>query len=126
LWSATAATHDALLHVSLEHAESLFVSLDRHVQGLQHSFGGEVVDDDPLLNVDWLSWDAKGLRIQAEVEDQLFRRARDAAEICIERNRVLVRDFNTLLLLLRLLRSSLRLIAIFRACSILIGHDISP
>jgi hypothetical protein len=38
---------------------------------------------------------------------------------------MLVGDFDTLHLL-RLWRGSLRLVAIIFACSILIGHDISP
>ena len=121
--AAGAASDDALLHVCLEHAEGLLVALDRHVERLQHALGGEVVDDDPLLDVDRLGRDAEWLRVEAEVENQLFGRAGDAAEICVERNRVLVGHFDTLGLLRR---CSWRLIAIFRACLILIGHDDSP
>ena len=83
------------------------------MERLQHPLGGEVVDDDPLLDVDRLGRHAERLGVQAEVENQLFGRAGDAAEICVERNRVLVGDFDTLHLL-RWLRGSLRLIAIFR------------
>jgi hypothetical protein len=121
-WAAAAASYYALLHVGFEDAKGLFMSLDRHVKRLQHPLGGEVVDDDPLLHVNRLGRNAEWLGVQAEVENEFFGCAGNAAEICIERNRVLVGHFDTLHLLR--LRSSLRLIAIFRAW--LIGHDNSP
>jgi hypothetical protein len=123
-WAAAAARYDALLHIGLEDAKGLLVPLDGHVERLQHSLGREVVDDDPLLHVDWLGRDAEWLCVQAEVENQLFGRAGDTAEIRVERNCVLVGYFDAGRLL-HLLRSSLRLVAI-TACLILIGHDISP
>ena len=82
--AAGAASDDALLHVCLEHAEGLLVALDRHVERLQHSLGSEVVDDDPLLHINRFGWHAEWLRVQAEIEDELFRRAGNAAEICVE------------------------------------------
>jgi hypothetical protein len=123
-WAAATACYDALLHIGLEDAEGLFVSLDGHVERLQHALGSEVIHHDPLLDVDRLSRDAEWLRVQAEVENQFFGRAGDTAEICVERNRVFVGYFDTLRLL-HWLRSSLRLVAII-TCLILIGHDISP
>ena len=68
-WATAAAGYDALLHVCLEDAEGLFVSLDRHVERLQHALGCEVIDDDPLLHVDRFGRDAEWLRVEAEVED---------------------------------------------------------
>ena len=75
---------DALLHVGFEDAEGLLVPLDRHVQRLQHPLGGEVVGDDPLLDFDRLGRHAERLGVEAEVEDQLFGRAGDAAEVRVQ------------------------------------------
>ena len=72
---------DPLLDVGFQHAEGRLVPLNGHLQGMQHPLGREEVGDDPLRNHDRLGGDAKRLRIQTEVDDQLFRRARDAAEI---------------------------------------------
>ena len=87
--------HHALLHIGFQHTERLFVPLDRHVQRLQHPLGREVVDDDPLLHIDRFGRHAERLRIQAEVENEFFRRAGDAAEVCVQRDRVLIGDFHT-------------------------------
>ena len=91
-----AAADDALLHVGLQHAERLLVPLDRHVQGLQHPLGREVVGDDPLLHFDRLGRHAEGLGVEAEVEDQLLGRAGDAAEIGVQAHGVLVVHFDAL------------------------------
>ena len=122
--AAGAASDDALLHVCLEHAEGLLVALDRHVERLQHPLGSVVVDDDSLLDVDRFGRHTEWLGVEAEVENEFFGRTRNAAEICIKRNCVLVGYFDTRCLLCRL-PCWLRLIAVFRA-SILIGHDSSP
>ena len=74
----------------------LFVSLDAHMQGLQHPLGREVVGHDPLLDFHWLGGHAERLCIQAKVKDQLFRRAGDAAKIRIETHRILVVHFDPL------------------------------
>lgn len=63
------AVDDALLDVGLEDAEGLLVSLDRHVQGLQHALGGVIIGDDPLLDFDRLGRHAEGLGIESEVQD---------------------------------------------------------
>lgn len=92
---ASAAADDALLDVSFEHTEGLLVALDGHVERLQHALGCEVVGDDALLHFDRLGGHAEGLGIEAEVEDQLFGCAGDAAEIGVQADCVLVVDFNT-------------------------------
>ena len=51
---------DPLLHVGLQHAERLLVTLDRHGQGLQHPLRREEVRDDPLRDGDRLRGHAKG------------------------------------------------------------------
>ena len=63
--------------------------LERHGQGLPQALGGKRIDDDPLGNRDR---DAEGLGIEAEVDDQLLRRAGDAAEVGIQRARLRVVD----------------------------------
>ena len=70
--------------------------LDRHVQGLQHPLGREVVGDDPLLHFDRLGRHAERLGVEAEVEDQFFGRAGDAAEIGVQAHGVLVVHFHAL------------------------------
>ena len=91
-----AVADDALLHVGLQHAEGLLVPLHGHVQGLQHPLGREVVGDDPLLHFDRLGRHAERLRVEAEVENQLFGRAGDAAKIRVQADGVLVVDFDPL------------------------------
>src|SRR5689334_21121892 len=118
----TAITNHALLHVGLKHAKGLFMPLNRHVQRLEHALRGVVVDDNPLLDVDRLGRHTERLLVQSEVENKLFGRTRDAAEVCIKRNRVLVSHFHTMLLLRGL--SGLALIAIrMFGSSFLIGHS---
>ncbi len=74
--------------------------LDREVQGVQQALGREVVGDDPLRDGHGFAGDAEGLGIQAEVDDQLFRRAGDAAEIGVGGDGVLVFDLHADALLL--------------------------
>ena len=66
--------------------------LERHRQGLPQSLGGKRIDDDPLGNRDRDGRDAEGLGIEAEVDDQLLRRAGDAAEVGIQGARFRVVD----------------------------------
>ena len=91
----TASTTDnALLHVCLQDAECLLMSLHREMQRLEHPLGGEIVSDDPLLDFHRLGRHAEGLRVEAEVEDQFLGCACDATKICIQANRVLVDNFD--------------------------------
>ena len=90
---------DALLHVCLQHAKRLLVPLHRHVKRLQHPLRREVVRHDPLLDLDRLGRHAKRLSVEPEVENQFFGRSGDAAEIRVQTNRVLVDDFDPLLLI---------------------------
>ena len=57
------------------------MTLDGHAQCVEHSLGGVEVGDDPLGDGDWLRRDADRVRVQAEVDDQLFGCTADAAEI---------------------------------------------
>ena len=125
LGAAGAAADDALLHVGLQHAEGLLVALDRHVQRLQHPLGREVVGDDPLLDFDRLGRHAERLRVEAEVENQLFGRARDAAEIRVQADGVLIVHFHLHAGPLHLLLSGWAG-GWFAVGSFLIGHDDSP
>jgi len=70
-------------NVGLKHAEGLLVTSQSHVQGLQQSLRGEVIHDDSLI--DWNSNFALsvGVRIQTQIENQLFWGAGNAAEVRI-------------------------------------------
>ena len=48
---------NALLHVGLQHAESLLVPLDRQLQGVQHPLGREEIRDDPLRDRRSAAWE---------------------------------------------------------------------
>ena len=93
--SAASPANNAFLHIGFKHAKCLFVPLDGHVERLEHALGREVVRHDPLLDLDWFSWHTKRLRVEAEVEDQLFGRASDSTKICVQANRVLVDDLHS-------------------------------
>ncbi len=69
-----------------------FVALDRHLQSRQHTLGSEVVDDDPLGDLDRLIGHTHRLAIEAEIDDQFFRGAGDAAEIRVEADRAALID----------------------------------
>ena len=85
---------NALLHVGLQHAERLLVPLNRQLQGVQHPLGREEIRDDPLGDGDRLRGNAKGLRIETKIDDQLLRRARNAAEIGVKRQRLRIVNFD--------------------------------
>jgi len=122
LGSALPIADYALLHIGFQHAESGFVPLNGHVERLQHALGGEIVGDNPLLHLHRLGRDTKWLRIEAEIENEFLGRARNAAEIGVQADRVLVVHFHVGSLLI--LRNRLGLIA-FRRC-FLFRHDYSP
>ena len=96
--AASALADDAFLYVRLQDAKRLLVPLHRHMERLQHSLCREVVRHDPLLDFDRLGRHAERLGVEPEVEDQLFGSSRDAAEVRVEADRVLIDDFDTLLL----------------------------
>ena len=97
-----------LLHVGLQHAERLLVPLNRQLQGVQHPLGREEIRDDPLRDGDRLRGNAKRLGIETEIDDQLLRRARNAAEVGIkgQRLRIVDLDLDALLGLSRSLGAS--------------------
>ena len=51
------------------------MALDGQTEGVQHSFGGVEVRDDPLRDRDRMRGHSEGLRIQTEIDDQFLRRA---------------------------------------------------
>jgi hypothetical protein len=60
------------------------VALNRQSQGVQHPLRRKEIRDDPLRNGNRLRGNAKGLRIEAKIDDQFFRRASDAAEVGVK------------------------------------------
>ena len=107
------------LDIGLQHAKSSFVPLNSHLQGVQRPLGSEEVHYDSLSNGDRLRRYADRLGIQAEVDDQLFRRAGHAAEIRVQAHGVFVVHFDVRP---HLFRSRLLggLIAVF---CFFVGHD---
>ena len=72
------------------------MTLDGQRQRVQHPLGGEEVRDDPLRDRDRLRRYPERLRIQPEIDDQLLRRAGDAAEIRVAGQRLRVVDLDLL------------------------------
>ena len=89
-----------LLHVDLKYAERSLVTLDRHLQGVQHPLGGEEVGDDSLGHRNRLSRNANRLGIEPKVDDQLLGRASHAAEVGIVGDGAAVIDLDRYPLLL--------------------------
>ena len=85
---------DPLLHVGLQHAEGGFVPLDRQLQGVQHALRRVEVRDDPLRHRNRMRRHSERLRIQTEIDDQFFRRARDAAEVGVKSHHLGIVDFH--------------------------------
>src|SRR5436189_191126 len=71
----------ALLDVGLQDAEHRFMTLNRQRQGVQEPLRGVVVHDAALRDLDRILRHSDRLRIETEVDDQLFRRAGHAAEV---------------------------------------------
>ena len=70
---------DPALDVGFDNTEGGLVPLDGHHQGLQHPFRREKVGDDPLGDGNRHSRHTERLRVESEVDDQFFRRARHEA-----------------------------------------------
>src|SRR5690606_4738820 len=87
-------------------AEDLLVASNGELQRAEEAFGGVEVEDDPLVDDDRLARRAHRLRVEAEIDDQLLRRAGNAAEVGVEAQRLRVIDFDGGALLL--LRSGTR------------------
>ena len=85
---------DALLDVDFQNSERRLVALHGQLQGVQHPLGGEEVGDDPLRHGNRLAGHAERLRIQTEIDDQLFRRPRHPAEVRIQRQRLGIVDLH--------------------------------
>jgi hypothetical protein len=100
LVSAACLWRNALLDVRFQDAERLFVALQRETQGVPQPLRGVKIRDDALGNIDGLSRDADRLRIQREIDDQLFGSARHAAEIRVASDGLRIIDFDLLVLLL--------------------------
>ena len=94
------ASDDALVDVRLKHAEGLLVALHGQMQRMEQALGREVVGNDSLRDLHCLAGNAERLGVQAEVDDQLFRRAGYAAEVGVGGDGVLVFDLHSLPLLL--------------------------
>ena len=85
--------------VQLDGAKGSFMPLNRHSQGRQEPLGRVEIHHDPLIGLDVLPAGGEWLRIQAEVEDDLFRSRRDPAEIGVRgKRRGIVDDHFGLLL----------------------------
>ena len=91
---------DAFLHVGLQNAECLLVTLDCQVQSVKHPLGREEVGDDSLRDGDRLGRNPKRLRIQTEINDQFLRGAGHAAEIGIQGQGLRIVNFDLGALLL--------------------------
>jgi hypothetical protein len=72
---------DSLAHIRLEHAEGGLMTLDRHAQRGQQSLCSEMIQNDPLIDSNRLVRNANWLCVQAKIDNQLFRRTGDSAEI---------------------------------------------
>jgi hypothetical protein len=92
----TSSTSDVELYRS-KHA---FVSLDGHPKGREEPLGRIEVHDKALICLDFLPTGGERLGIQAEIEDDFFRRRGDAAEVGIRWNGGGVIDDDLRLLLL--------------------------
>lgn len=66
--------------------------LDGHRQRAQQSLGREEIHDDPLADLDRFGGNADRLRIEAKIDNQLFGRPGDAAEIRVQGQDVRVVD----------------------------------
>jgi len=68
--------------------------VDGHLQRVEHALGGVVVGHNPLRNDDRFGGNAHRLGVETEVDDQLLRRAGDAAEVGVGRDGACVIDFD--------------------------------
>ncbi len=76
---------NSLLNINFQDAKSLFMPLNRCLQGVKHPLGRIKICHDAILHDNGIGGQSNRLRIQAEIDDQLFRRAGHAAEIRIRR-----------------------------------------
>jgi hypothetical protein len=76
---------DSLANVGLDIAECIFVSLQGHPESGQQALRREVIHDDPLRNFDGRLSRRVRMRVEAEIENQFFGRARNAAKIGVPR-----------------------------------------
>ncbi len=58
------------------------MTLQGHVQRGQEPLGRVIVEDDPLVDHDRLSGDARGLGVQSEIDDQLLGRQTESRLLC--------------------------------------------
>ena len=80
------------LDIGFQHAESLFVAGDGHLQGVREPLGSEEIDDDSLGELDRFRGGAGDLLVETKVNDQFLRRAGNAAEVGIGRQNVRLVD----------------------------------
>ncbi len=81
---------ETLLNIGFKDAEDRFMALNRHLQRSQQSLGRVEIHNDPLLDMDRILWNSNGLGIQTKVNNELFWRACNAAEIRIKGDRVFI------------------------------------
>jgi hypothetical protein len=70
------------------------MALERHCEGVKHPLGRVEIRDDPLADGDRLGRHAERLRVEPEVDNQFLGRARHAAEVRVEGNRLRVVDLD--------------------------------
>jgi len=85
---------DPALDVGFDDAEGGLVPLDGHHQGVQHPLRREEVGGDPLGDDNRRSRHVERLRVESEVEEQFFRRARHAEEVAVHGDGLRVIDLD--------------------------------
>src|SRR5262245_52994632 len=75
---------DTALEVEFQNAELILMGLNDVVQRVHHAFGRVKIHDDAMRQLDRVGGIGDHRRIQAEIEDQFFRRHADAAEIRVD------------------------------------------
>ena len=78
------------------------MTLHRKRQSLQRPLGSKIIENNPLLHLNWLAGDTIRLRIETKVKNQLLRSPGNAAEVGVAANRILIGHFNSNPLLLRI------------------------
>ncbi len=95
------------------------MTLDRHTQSTEQPFRGKEIQNDTLRDRNLFRRNSHRLVVQAEIDDQLFGRPRDATEICVRCDGVRVVEFQLGPLLWRSPGIALR-----RALRFFLGHGV--
>ena len=94
VFKAKLVSTNSLLNVNFEDAKGRLMSLNGHLQSVQHPFGGVEIRDNSLRNRNRCIRNANRLRIKTEIDDEFFRCSGYPAEVGIGRHDFRVVDLD--------------------------------